>query len=391
MGEAGARDRRRAAAPMRWSATSARRKQSVAAALRAGAARRTRRSPRIRSRAPSTAGPTRASPRCSTTAGASSPRPRAPTRPRSRALVEFWEALGAQVETMDAEHHDLRARGHQPHAAPDRLHDRRHRLRSRGSHPQRGDQVLGRRLPRLHPHRRVATRRCGATCSCTTATRCSRCSHRFLDDLTALLRAIRAGDGDDDVRPVHPHPRDPPLDRRAGAGRRAARLRPQAQRWTVERPAGGSSALIAAWTRASISSRGRPGGIGSPKRNVIDPGALRARCAARPARCRPRPAPPAARAACRARQSPTAAAASRPARRACLRGRSAPSGRRPSAARASRIIPRSALAEAVAIDHDHAVAPRRPAPDRDFAPARASSRSRARRAASVSSSVSYID
>ncbi len=37
---------------------------------------------------------------------------------------------------------------------------------------------------------------------------------------------------------------------------------------------GGFSALIAAWTRASASLRGRPGGIGAPKRIVTTPGRL---------------------------------------------------------------------------------------------------------------------
>ena len=39
---------------------------------------------------------------------------------------------------------------------------------------------------------------------------------RFSEDLTALQRAIRWGDGDGAVRALHPHPRHPPRHRRAG-------------------------------------------------------------------------------------------------------------------------------------------------------------------------------
>ena len=33
---------------------------------------------------------------------------------------------------------------------------------------------------------------------------------RFTEDLAPLQRAIRWGDGDEAVRPLHPHPRHPP-------------------------------------------------------------------------------------------------------------------------------------------------------------------------------------
>ena len=87
-GRGGARDRRRAAADALVSDVGSS-KQTVASAL-AEALPGHASSPRTRSPAPSTAGPTRASPRCSTTAGASSPRPTAPTRPRSRR----WSSSG---------------------------------------------------------------------------------------------------------------------------------------------------------------------------------------------------------------------------------------------------------------------------------------------------------
>ena len=88
-----------------------------------------------------------------------------------------------------------------------------------------------------------------------------------------------------------------------------------------------SSALIAAWTRASISSRLRPGGIGFA--DLEGDGARRVEPARGPtaARCPPRPERPAGRARDRAPQSPTAAAASRRPRPASLPGRSSPAGR----------------------------------------------------------------
>ena len=47
---------------------------------------------------------------------------------------------------------------HLASAASDRLHDRRHRDRSRRGSEIRGHRVFGRRLPRLHPHRRLRPR-----------------------------------------------------------------------------------------------------------------------------------------------------------------------------------------------------------------------------------------
>jgi cyclohexadieny/prephenate dehydrogenase len=83
------------------------------------------------------------------------PARRTPTRPKVAALVEFWESLGAMVDTMDVEHHDLvlAVTSHIPHLIAYTIVGTASGSRER--HSQRGDQVLGRRLPRLHPHRRV--------------------------------------------------------------------------------------------------------------------------------------------------------------------------------------------------------------------------------------------
>ena len=45
---------------------------------------------------------------------------------------------------------------------------------------------------------------------------------RFTEELFALQRAIRMGDGQLSVRLLHPHPRDTPRDHRSGAGHRCA-------------------------------------------------------------------------------------------------------------------------------------------------------------------------
>ena len=62
-------------------------------------------------------------------------------------------ALGSHVEIMDRRPPRLGARHHQPRASPDRLQHRQHRRALGARNGQRGDPVLGRRLPRFHPHR----------------------------------------------------------------------------------------------------------------------------------------------------------------------------------------------------------------------------------------------
>ena len=89
------------------------------------------------------------------TAGASSRR-REGRDARARSSEVRGVLGGARLECRD---HDAgasrpRAGDHQPCAASHRLQHRRHRGRSRGSDALGGDQVLRRRLPRFHPHRR---------------------------------------------------------------------------------------------------------------------------------------------------------------------------------------------------------------------------------------------
>ena len=50
---------------------------------------------------------------------------------------------------------------------------------------------------------------------------------RFTEELFALQRAIRLGDGDAPARLLHPHPRHPPRHHRGRPGHRRPRLRPR--------------------------------------------------------------------------------------------------------------------------------------------------------------------
>ena len=73
-------------------------------------------------------------------------------------LAAFWQACGSHVEVMDAQHHDLvlAITSHVPHLiAYNIVNTARHleQVTELG-----GDQVLGRRLPRLHAHRRLRPR-----------------------------------------------------------------------------------------------------------------------------------------------------------------------------------------------------------------------------------------
>ena len=100
--------------------------------------------------------------------------------PRRRAggeagrLTAFWQGCGSLVEEMDAAPSRSRARHHQPCASSHRLQYRRHGRRSRERHPSEVIKfppaafAISPASPRPIPP-------CGATCSSTTARRCSKC------------------------------------------------------------------------------------------------------------------------------------------------------------------------------------------------------------------------
>ena len=83
---------------------------------------------------------------------------------------------GRQGRDHDARSSRPGAGDHEPSAASDRLHHRRHRRRTGAGDVVGSDKVLRRRLSRFHPHRGVRSRRCGATCSSTTRKPCWKCS-----------------------------------------------------------------------------------------------------------------------------------------------------------------------------------------------------------------------
>ena len=80
---------------------------------------------------------------------------RAPTPKAVDKLATFWRLLGANVETMARRSPRPGARHHQPSAASDRLHHRRHRRRDAERDALGSAEILRRRLPRFHPHRRL--------------------------------------------------------------------------------------------------------------------------------------------------------------------------------------------------------------------------------------------
>ena len=111
--------------------------------------------PAIRSPAPSSRAPNQALPSSSPIAGAFSPRCPAAMPQQWRSLRSSGAPAAPMSRRMDPAHHDRGARHHQPPAASHRLQYRGDCRRYRGSDQFRSDQVLGRRLSRLYPHRRL--------------------------------------------------------------------------------------------------------------------------------------------------------------------------------------------------------------------------------------------
>ena len=98
------------------------------------------------------------------------------SRRRSPRSARMWEAAGMRVVTMARRAPRQGAGDDLASAASDRLHDRRHRDRTRARDLQiRGHRVLGRRLSRLHPHRRLRPGDVARHLSRTTARPCSKC------------------------------------------------------------------------------------------------------------------------------------------------------------------------------------------------------------------------
>ena len=140
-------------------------------------------------------------------------------------LASFWRGCGSEVEIMEPEAPRSGAGDHQPRAASDRLQHRGHRGRSRDGDAERSDQILGERLSRFHPHRRLR--------SDDVARHLPEQPRGGARDAGALQRGpCRAsargalGRRRCAVQSLHAHARDPALDHPGGAGHGGAGFRP---------------------------------------------------------------------------------------------------------------------------------------------------------------------
>ena len=183
-------------------------------------------SPPIRSPAPRIPARTRALPSCSKAAGASSPRPNHTDLVKLNALVAFWEALGANVETDEPAHHDLvlAVTSHLPHLIAYTIVGTASDLEDVTQ-----SEVIKYSAGGFRDFTRIAA-------SDPTMWRDVFLSNkdavltmlqRFTEDLTALAARDPRGRRRHPVRSFHPHPRDPPLDHRGRPGRFARRFRPR--------------------------------------------------------------------------------------------------------------------------------------------------------------------
>ena len=144
-------------------------------------------------------------------------------------LAAFWRALGANVETMPAEHHDLvlAITSHLPHLIAYTIVGTADELAE-----VTRSEVLKFSAGGFRDFTRIAA-------SDPTMWRDVFLANKdavlemlgtFNEDLSQLTRAIRRGDGEALFDAFHPHPRDPPRHRRDRAGFAGARFRPLASR-----------------------------------------------------------------------------------------------------------------------------------------------------------------
>ena len=141
-------------------------------------------------------------------------------------LTAFWTALGAKVETMDDKHHDLvlAITSHLPHLIAYNIVGTAADLEE----VTRGE-VIKFSASGFRDFTRIAA-------SDPTMWRdvflmnkdaVLEILGRFTEDLQALSRAIRWGEGGQALRSVQPHPRHPPQRHRRRPGKRRAQLRPR--------------------------------------------------------------------------------------------------------------------------------------------------------------------
>ena len=142
-------------------------------------------------------------------------------------LTAFWEAIGAKVAVMSAEHHDLvlAITSHVPHLIAYTIVGTADDLSA-----VTRSEVLQYSAGGFRDFTRIAASDPTMWRDVFLANKSAvlEMLGRFNEDLARLTGAIETGDGTGPVRSLHPHPRDPSRDRRHGPGLRRARLRPAA-------------------------------------------------------------------------------------------------------------------------------------------------------------------
>ena len=157
-------------------------------------------------------------------------------------LRAFWAGMGAKVEIMTPEHHDLvlAITSHLPHLIAYTIVGTADELAQVTS--SRGDEILRRRLSRFHPHRGVRPDDVARCVPQQPGGRAGNARHASTRISSKLTRAIRRGDGEALFEHLHPHPRHPPRHRRDRPGFGSAGFRPAAS--AVGQEAGVSPAVL---------------------------------------------------------------------------------------------------------------------------------------------------
>ena len=164
-------------------------------------------------------------------------------RRRSRA---FWTALGARVDTMEPDHHDLvlAVTSHVPHLIA-------YTMVGVADHLRRvtAQEVINYSAAGFRDFTRIAASDPTMWRDVFLANKDATLDilGRFTEELFALQRAIRLGDGDAPARLLHPHPRHPPRHHRGRPGHRRPGLRPRHRQGLTRRSrrSGGRLSLIA--------------------------------------------------------------------------------------------------------------------------------------------------
>ena len=142
------------------------------------------------------------------------------------ALVAFWTELGARVDLMEPDHHDLvlAVTSHVPHLIA-------YTMVGVADHLSRvtAQEVINYSAAGFRDFTRIAASDPTMWRDVFLANRDATLDilGRFTEELFALQRAIRLGDGRASARLLHPHPRDPPGHHRGRPGHRRPRLRPR--------------------------------------------------------------------------------------------------------------------------------------------------------------------